>query len=142
MRQRCVNSNNRSYRNYGGRGIEFRFASVRDAVRYIQAHLPHETYLGLDIDRIDNSGHYAPGNLRLVTRAQNLRNKRGSKVSDELLAWAETSSPYALNTTLCKLRNGITREQIIAEAMEAVSNKRKAWRTILANLERLGHTTF
>lgn len=76
MHQRCTNPNDQSYRNYGGRGIEFRFATVRACVQYIKKYLPHSTYLNLDIDRRDNDGHYAAGNLRLATRQQNLRNTR------------------------------------------------------------------
>jgi hypothetical protein len=49
--QRCRNPNDKSYHNYGGRGIECRFASVREGVDYIKAQLPHPDYLKLDIDR-------------------------------------------------------------------------------------------
>ena len=74
--QRCRNPNSRAYRNYGARGIECRFSSVREAVDWVKANLPHPTYLKLDIDRRDNDGHYEPGNLRLVTRKVNLANRR------------------------------------------------------------------
>ena len=73
--QRCGNPKDRSWRNYGARGIECRFASVKQAVDYIKATLPHPTYLKLDIDRRNNDGHYEPGNLRLVTRKVNLANR-------------------------------------------------------------------
>ena len=78
MLQRCRNPNDRSYHNYGGRGIECRFGSVVEAVTYIKEVLPHPTYLKLDIDREDNDGHYERGNLRLVTRKVNLANRRKS----------------------------------------------------------------
>lgn len=74
--QRCHNPKDRSWRNYGGRGIECRFGSVAEAVAYIKEALPHPTYLKLDIDRTDNDGHYERGNLRLVTRKENLANRR------------------------------------------------------------------
>lgn len=77
--QRCNNPKDRSYHNYGGRGIKCRFGSVRAAVGYIKRYLPHPTYLRLDIDRRDNDGHYEPGNLRLATRKQNLANRRRRK---------------------------------------------------------------
>lgn len=73
--QRCRNSKSQSYRNYGGRGIECHFLSVAEAVAYIKETMPHPTYLGLDIDRRDNAGHYERGNLRLVTRKENLANR-------------------------------------------------------------------
>lgn len=73
--QRCNNPKSRSWRNYGARGIECRFGSVREGVEWVKINLPHPTYLELDIDRRDNDGHYEPGNLRLVTRKVNLANR-------------------------------------------------------------------
>lgn len=74
--QRCNNPNSQSYRNYGARGIECRFQSVKEGVEWVKEHLPHPTYLKLDVDREDNDGHYEAGNLRLVTRKVNLANRR------------------------------------------------------------------
>ena len=79
MLQRCSNPNDPSYHNYGGRGVEFRFASVKECVDYVLSELPHESYVGLDIDRVNNNGHYEPGNLRLATRKQNLNNRRNTR---------------------------------------------------------------
>lgn len=79
--QRCTNPKDRSWRNYGARGIECRFASVREGVEYIKQTLPHPTYVKLDIDRTDNDGHYEPGNLRLVTRKVNLANRKRSRLT-------------------------------------------------------------
>lgn len=76
MRQRCQNPRDQSYQNYGGRGIQFKFDSVKSGVDYILDALPAASYVGLDIDRTDNNGHYEPGNLRLVTRKANHQNKR------------------------------------------------------------------
>lgn len=73
--QRCQNPKDRSYHNYGGRGIECRFSSVREGVEYLLENLPHPSYVGLDIDRTNNDGHYEPGNLRLATRKENLANR-------------------------------------------------------------------
>lgn len=78
MVNRCQNPKNRSYHNYGGRGIEFRFASRKAAVDYILCELQCASYVGLDIDRRENNGHYEPGNLILRTRSENLKNKRSS----------------------------------------------------------------
>lgn len=81
MQHRCTNPSDPSYHNYGGRGIEFRFASIKDCVDYVLAELPCDSYVGLDIDRIDNNGHYERGNLRLATRKENLANRRCSTSS-------------------------------------------------------------
>lgn len=44
-------------------------------VDYVLLHLPHESYDGLEVDRINNDGHYEPGNLQLSTRRQNANNR-------------------------------------------------------------------
>ena len=47
----------------------------RDFLRYAIT-LPGWDEPGLDFDRIDNEGHYCPGNVRLVERKVNARNRR------------------------------------------------------------------
>ena len=74
--QRCNNPRHQSWHNYGGRGIQCKFGSVREAVEYIKSALPHPHYVGLELDRTNNDGHYEPGNIRLVTKSANLKNKR------------------------------------------------------------------
>jgi hypothetical protein len=68
-----------AYPNYGGRGIQNKFTSREHYVRWVLENLPHPTYKGVQIDRINNDGHYEPGNLRLVTSAENLRNSRKNR---------------------------------------------------------------
>lgn len=136
--QRCNNQNDGSYRNYGGRGIECRFSSVREAMEYVKATLPHETYLGVDIDREDNDGHYEPGNLRLISRQGNLRNKRGNNLVSwrgkviPTISWG--SSPYSLTCTMRYAAQGLSGEDILRQAWKAVEEKRKCWRLIEARL--------
>lgn len=71
---RCTNPNCSSYKNYGARGIEFRFNSYMEFEEYL---LP--TYQkGLSVDRIDNDGHYEKGNLRWSNQVRQARNTRNS----------------------------------------------------------------
>ncbi len=79
IKQRCQNFRNPSYADYGGRGIECRFTR-EGFITYALRRLEAESYCGLDIDRIDNDGHYEEGNLRLVPRSINLRNKCNNKI--------------------------------------------------------------
>jgi len=74
--QRCNNPKDRGYRNYGGRGIRCLFATKRDLFEYLLSLHSAQEWLGYEIDRIDNNGPYAPGNLRRATPAQNLQNRR------------------------------------------------------------------
>lgn len=81
-KDRCTNSKNPSFPNYGGRGIEMRFASVSDWVTHCLAAWPNSDFREYDIDRADNYGHYEPGNLRLVSRLENLSNTRRNRYVD------------------------------------------------------------
>jgi hypothetical protein len=78
--QRCNNPNSPEYKNYGGRGIKNLFHSAPEFVRWVIENLPHETYKGVQLDRINNNGHYEPGNLRLATSAENNSNKRNNVI--------------------------------------------------------------
>jgi hypothetical protein len=79
MMARCHNPTYKWFPAYGGRGIEVKFESREHFIRWMLEHLPHPSYKGVQIDRVNNDGHYEPGNLRLVTQQQNLRNKQQSK---------------------------------------------------------------
>jgi hypothetical protein len=59
------------YQNYGGRGIKFLFTSFEQWF----AELGHRP-LGETIDRIDNDGHYEPGNVKWSTRSEQNSNQR------------------------------------------------------------------
>lgn len=77
-RQRCENSNNLAYPNYGGRGIKFGFPGVYEAVVYCLSELGPPS-AGQSVDRIDNECGYEPGNIRWATAAEQARNKRQYK---------------------------------------------------------------
>jgi hypothetical protein len=75
MVSRCHYAWDKSYPNYGGRGIKVcqawreDFASFRD---YIGAR-PSPTHT---IDRINNDGDYEPGNIRWASKGEQRRNSR------------------------------------------------------------------
>jgi hypothetical protein len=142
--QRCNNPKDQSYHNYGGRGIECRFASVKDAVEWVKANLPHPTYKALDIDREDNNKHYAPGNLRLITRKANLLNKRGANHimwQGQFIPTQEWVSPYSLGCTMRYAAMGLSGEEIIMLARRAVEDRRKGWRKIQEKLTSMTLST-
>lgn len=76
---RCTNKKAISWRDYGGRGIEFRFPTIFSATEWVCKNLG-QPKKGMSLDRIDNNGHYEPGNLRWATRSEQNRNKRVYKV--------------------------------------------------------------
>ena len=76
---RCNNPAKEGYRYYGGRGIENRFVNFRHFMQYIVITLcvtDIKQIKRLQIDRIDNDGHYEPGNIRFVTCKENNNNRR------------------------------------------------------------------
>jgi hypothetical protein len=70
-KDRCTNPDAQAYRNYGKRGIEFRFKNFAEFIAHIG---PRPT--GRSLDRIDNNGHYEIGNVRWATREEQAQNKR------------------------------------------------------------------
>lgn len=79
MKARCLNPKSISYKNYGARGI-----SICHEWRSFKAF--HEWAIangysdGLQLDRIDNEGNYCPSNCRWVTRTENARNTRATRL--------------------------------------------------------------
>lgn len=70
---RCNNHNeSKKWRNYGGRGIEFRFESFRQFFSEIGPK-PSPYYT---LDRINNNGNYEPGNVRWATWKAQASNRR------------------------------------------------------------------
>jgi hypothetical protein len=86
---RCNNKNHHRYFDYGGRGIECKFKSLNNFRSYIINDLGFNTrdkINTLQIDRIDNNGHYEKGNIRFVTCSENQLNKRKYRKKDKLFA--------------------------------------------------------
>ena len=129
-KQRCENPNDQGYKNYGARGIKFDFPSVTEAGLYLiqEYGLPDRN---MELDRIDDNGNYAPGNLRFVDRKKNQANRRITVLS----RFEQEYWPYAETVVRKKLSEGLTRDEIIEDAEKAVEEKRKSWRLISARLD-------
>lgn len=80
MVSRCYDPGHRAYPNYGGRGVRVHAPWLADREEFYRYAVTLDGWrtAGLDLDRIDNAGHYEPGNLRLVPRSVNARNRRGA----------------------------------------------------------------
>lgn len=71
---RCNNPRVSNYANYGGRGIKFKFKDFESFIAHIGPR-PRDASL----DRINNNGHYEPGNVRWATIGQQNKNRRSWK---------------------------------------------------------------
>lgn len=78
MKTRCLNSKNKAYKNYGGRGITI-------CKRWINSFINFRQDMGLrpgpeySLDRIDNDENYCPKNCRWATRKEQANNTRRNK---------------------------------------------------------------
>ena len=90
MIQRCHNPNHQYFDNYGGRGI-----TVCDDWRGPGGFEKFLACVGprpsseLELDRIENDGNYAPGNVRWTSHQEQMNNTRQSKKRKKLLKQLE-----------------------------------------------------
>lgn len=77
MRDRCLNPKRHNFKFYGGRGITIceRWLEFANFLADMG-----ERPDGLQLDRIDNDGHYEPGNCRWVTKQHNARNRSSNRL--------------------------------------------------------------
>lgn len=108
---------NTGHANYAGRGIEFRFNSATEAVKWIISHIgipaPDES-----IDRIENDGHYEPGNLRWADRATqngNKRNYRRTPQGERIRALQLAGSDYTYESLRAFISDGLSDHDILTK---------------------------
>jgi hypothetical protein len=124
--QRCNNPKTVEYQNYGARGIQFKFDGVNQAAHWIAENLGIPEDRSLQLDRINNDGHYEPGNLRWSTASQNMAHTRTRSLIVPLQQFRQQYPKvmYADATLRNMLGMGLTFEQI-AERFSRPSCKPK-----------------
>lgn len=79
MRNRCTSPLSPAWDNYGGRGITVCDRWLRSFEHFLE-DMGRRPARGYEIDRIDNEGHYEPGNCRWTTQKENSRNRRSARL--------------------------------------------------------------
>lgn len=127
-KQRCINVKTPHYVDYGGRGIEFRFASVEEGVRWIVANLGDRPTREHSLDRVDNDKHYEAGNLRWATSEEQSRNRRAYSYDHNSyrVLWLRTQRPDCSMLTIRRyVKLGWSDSKIIKEARSTMGRPRK-----------------
>ena len=126
MIDRCENSANDRYKDYGGRGIKVceRWSSVNGLANFlIDMGQPPA---GLSLDRID----YCLENCRWATSKQQAQNRRISfkvKIDDKIIALVEACRITNINYSACFKH--MSRQKISAqEAFDRYQQKQHGWR--------------
>jgi hypothetical protein len=81
MRQRCSDAGCDDYRDYGARGIRVCDRWQQDFTAFL-ADMGERPSPKHELDRIDNSRGYEPGNVRWATRTQQARNTRATVLTE------------------------------------------------------------
>lgn len=76
MISRCCDESNKSYIDYGGRGISVCNAWLNSFHAFVEWALQNGWERGLTLDRINVNGNYSPNNCRWASRKQQNRNTR------------------------------------------------------------------
>lgn len=110
MIYRCTNPNAHGYENYGGRGIRVCDRWARSFEAFLEDMGPRPSPKHT-IDRIDNYGHYEPGNVRWATKKEQSRNTRRNHVLEHfgrsmtIAEWAEETG-LSFTTITSRLDRG------------------------------------
>lgn len=115
-KQRCTNPNNNQYGDYGLRGIEFRFPTVRTGAEWVLANLGPRPAGRYSLDRIDNNRHYEAGNLRWATYAEQARNKRvyrRTKAGERIRTLLVQRPDLTYETVRLWVKQGATDDEIL-----------------------------
>ena len=125
MRKRCLNSNDASYENYGGRGIKVcnEWLNSFEAFYADVGKAPSAKHT---LDRIDVNGNYEPSNVRWTTQQVQTINQRIGKNNPhgyKGVYWHEPLKQWVakigVNNKLVHLGYYDNKENAIAARLEA-----------------------
>ena len=125
MKARCQNSNHKSYKNYGGRGIKVceRWQDFENFLADMGVRPPGKT-----LDRIDNSGNHEPKNCRWATRKEQNQNRRDQKHQYLFIAMNEQGAIITSNNQSEFARRHKLNQSTVADCLNGRRKTHKGWR--------------
>lgn len=118
MKGRIFNPNNKSFPNYGGRGITICDEWLNDYKEFERWAMDNGYQEGLTIDRIDVNGNYCPQNCRWIDRKGQSNNKRNNHqitidgCTKTLSQWSEISGVHYY-TIFDRISHGWTAKEAV-----------------------------
>ena len=116
LRVRCNDPKDAGYKNYGGRGIRVCARWDESFEAFMEDMGPRPD--GCSIERVDNNGHYEPGNCIWAPSKVQARNRRTNRmitangVTKSLVSWSDETGIKRV-TIAARLRRGMTPEQAL-----------------------------
>lgn len=116
MKNRCFNSNNKGYHNYGGRGItvDARWLGEKGFDNFLEDM--GERPNGYQLERIDNHGNYSPKNCRWASRYEQANNRRTNNVHVGI-RWEEDRQKWLVRIRINKIMKNLGRFSSLEEAV-------------------------
>jgi hypothetical protein len=118
MINRCYDTNNPRYKDYGGRGIAV-CEEWKDITTFCNWMMNNNYVKGLSIERIDNNGNYEPSNCILIPLENQSKNRRSNHSityngsSNTIAEWSRITG-INMYTLFDRLYRGWTDEEIVA----------------------------
>ena len=131
IKQRCNNPNNRSYHNYGGRGIKICDEWANNYKTFYDWAMCAGYEKGKEIDRIDCDGNYEPDNCRFVdieTQANNKRNVKLYTINGVTKSLTQWCKEYEMNYGMVRqriIKLGWTIEDALIKPKQGTQTKHK-----------------
>ena len=132
MKWRFYKLTAKPYPNYGGRGITICDEWLSDSEQFVAWALANDYAEGLEIDRIDNDGHYAPESCRFVPYKHNVRNRRNTMLVD----FNHEQRPFG---EVFEILTGYSYEEAKARYNGAISRVKHGWSVVEACTAPIGN---
>lgn len=111
MKGRCLSPSNPKYPDYGGRGIRVcEQWAARDGFKSFLEDMGQKPSKAHSVDRIDNDGHYEPGNCRWATRREQANNTRVNtfiEIDGRRATIAQWADEFGIGSDVISKRIGI-----------------------------------